>query len=56
MGYNGEEKMVESIQVNISKEEYEQNKSKSVTLNGQVMFGHAGHHLRDIVLMECKFQ
>lgn len=56
MGYNGEVKTISSVQVNISKSEYERYKGKEVTLSGNVMIAHTVHHRRDIVLDDCVFE
>lgn len=56
MGYNGEEKNIDSVQVNILRGEYEYYKGKTVTLTGSVMIAHTGHHRRDIVLDDCVFK
>lgn len=56
MGYNGEEKNIDSVQINILSGEYEYYKGKTVTLTGSVMIAHTGHHRRDIVLDDCVFK
>lgn len=54
MGYNGEQHTVDSVQVSLESGEYELYKEKIVTVSGNVMFGHAGHHRREIVLLDCE--
>ncbi len=56
MGYNGEEKNIDSVQINIFRGEYEYYKGETVTLTGSVIIAHTGHHLRDIVLEDCVFK
>lgn len=56
LGYNGEEHLITSVQVSVGNEEYENYKNESIVMSGNVVFGHTGHHLREIVLVDCKIE
>ncbi len=51
--YDGVLLKVDSVQVGLEKSEYEDYIGKEVSITGNVMFAHTGHHQRDIVLVDC---
>ena len=55
-GYNGKEVTFDSVQIDVSQNEYEIFKDKKVIVSGKVMFAHTGHHLRQVVLSSCKIE
>lgn len=53
LGYNGEEYTIDSLQISINESEYKLYKDKTITVSGNVIFAHTGHHQRQIVLNNC---
>ena len=49
-------KKIDSVQVSIRESDYEIYKNKNVTISGNVVFAHTGHHLREIVLVDCQIK
>lgn len=49
-------KIIDSVQVSINESDYEIYKNKNVTISGNVVFAHTGHHLREIVLVDCHIE
>lgn len=50
------ELLVDSVEVDISIDEYIRYKGGTVTISGDILFVPLGHHQREIVLMDCVFR
>lgn len=52
-GFDGTEKVIDSVQVGIDDADYAAHKGKTVTITGSAIVAHTGHHQRLIVLTDC---
>lgn len=57
IGYDGDQENVTEIQINflpnVTAEDY---LNQRVTVKGTVMFGHTGHHLTTVILMDAEIE
>lgn len=54
LGLDGEQRDISSVQVSLESAKYDLYKDKIVRISGTVEFSHTGHHVRDVVLTNCK--